>query len=81
MTTEPPFHHAQIVRSLPTWCKALPAQRVPDLRVALTDEMVPLLWRVQHRRHTIPFSLPDMRREKGESRSDTVLERGVALMV
>lgn len=31
MTTEPPFHHAQIVRSLPTWCKALPAQRVPDL--------------------------------------------------
>lgn len=31
MTTEPPFHHAQIVRALPTWCKALPARRVPDL--------------------------------------------------
>ncbi|ANY86879.1 MULTISPECIES: dermonecrotic toxin domain-containing protein [Pseudomonas] len=31
MTTEPSFHHAQIVRSLPTWCKALPARRLPDL--------------------------------------------------
>ncbi|MDR0210764.1 MAG: hypothetical protein LBJ33_16620 [Pseudomonas putida] len=31
MITEPPFHHAQIVRSLPTWSKALPAQHVPGL--------------------------------------------------
>lgn len=31
MTTEPSFHHAQIVRSLPTWCKALPARRLPDV--------------------------------------------------
>lgn len=31
MTTELPFHHAQIVRTLPTWCKALPARRLPDL--------------------------------------------------
>ncbi|MBF8758000.1 dermonecrotic toxin domain-containing protein [Pseudomonas guariconensis] len=31
MTTELSFHHAQIVRTLPTWCKALPARRLPDL--------------------------------------------------
>jgi len=31
MTTEPPFHHAQILRSLPEWSKTLHARYVPQV--------------------------------------------------
>lgn len=40
MTTEPPFHHAQIVRSLPQWCKALHARYIPSLLRRLRKDYI-----------------------------------------